>query len=196
MRVTIAAMSLIAGCDPGLSGALFFIDPERPATGEAVDLPIHVLTRGGKKKRELDIAGLVGILAEHPIDHAFVEQVSSMPGQGLSSTFSFGKTFGIILGVLSALRLPYTLVVPIRWKRAMHVLKDKDAARARASQLLPAAAHQWRFKKDHGRAEACLLALCGLRLSGAPLETAKKPHAAETGDGEMLVSDDVSGLWR
>jgi crossover junction endodeoxyribonuclease RuvC len=186
---------MIAGCDPGLAGALFFIDPERPATGEAVDLPIHVLTRGGKKKRELDIAGLIGILAARQIEHAFVEQVSSMPGQGLSSTFSFGKTFGIILGVLSARNIPFTLVAPVRWKREMHVLKDKDAARARASQLLPAAAIQWRFKKDHGRAEACLLALYGLRLSGALPETAKKPRAAETGDGEMLVSDDVSDLW-
>jgi crossover junction endodeoxyribonuclease RuvC len=187
---------MIAGIDPGLAGALFFIDAERPSTGEAIDLPIHVLTRGGKKKRELDIAGLVGILTAHQINHAFVEQVGAMPGQGISSTFSFGKTFGIILGVVAALNITLTLVPPVRWKRELHVLKDKDAARARASQLLPEAAYQWRFKKDHGRGEAALLALYGLRLSGAPPKTAKQPRVAEAGDGEMLVSDTVSDLWR
>jgi crossover junction endodeoxyribonuclease RuvC len=133
------------------SGALFFIDPNHPSTGEAIDLPIHTLSRGGKTKRELDIAGLIGILATRQVTHAFVEAVSSLPGQGLSSTFAFGKTFGIILGVIASRSIPLTLVPAVRWKRALHVQKSKDAARARASQLFSEAAHQWRLRKHDGR---------------------------------------------
>jgi crossover junction endodeoxyribonuclease RuvC len=158
---------MIAGLDPGLAGALFFLDPSNPANGEAVDLPVHMLLRGAKKKRELDIAGLIGILAVRRITHAFVEQVGAMPGQGVSSVFAFGKTYGAILGVIAARGIPLTLVPPVRWKRALHVPRAKDAARARASQLLPQAADQWRLKKHDGRAEAALIALYGAReLSG------------------------------
>jgi crossover junction endodeoxyribonuclease RuvC len=85
-----------------------------------------------------------------------------MPGQGISSTFAFGKTFGIILGVLAARGIPLTLVPAVRWKRRLHVQKSKDAARARASQLLPRCADQWRLKKHDGRAESALIALFGL----------------------------------
>jgi crossover junction endodeoxyribonuclease RuvC len=154
---------MIAGIDPGLSGALFFLDPSRLLAGEAVDLPIHVLTRGGKKKRELDIAGLIGILTAHRLDHVFLESVGAMPGQGVSSVFAFGKTYGVILGVIAARTIPLTLVTPAVWKRALGVPKAKDGARARASQLLPEAASQWTLKKHDGRAEAALLALYGAR---------------------------------
>jgi crossover junction endodeoxyribonuclease RuvC len=118
--------------------------------------------RGGKQKRELDIIQLIDILARRQLTHAFVEQVGAMPGQGVSSTFAFGKAFGIILGVLAARSVPLTLVPPVRWKRAMGVLKgSKDGCRARASQLLPAAAHQWPLRRHDGRAEAALIALYG-----------------------------------
>jgi crossover junction endodeoxyribonuclease RuvC len=138
---------MIVGIDPGLSGALFFLDSGCPSTGEAVDLPVHVLTRGGKKKREL-------------------EQVGAMPGQGVSSTFALGKGFGVLIGVIASRSIPLTLVPPVRWKRALGVPKAKDGARARASQLLPEAAHQWRLKKHDGRAEAALIALYGARQLG------------------------------
>jgi crossover junction endodeoxyribonuclease RuvC len=154
---------MIAGIDPGLGGALFFLDPSGPTNGEAIDLPVHLLVRGGKKKRELDIAGLVGILASHRIDHAFVEAVASMPGQEVSSSFAFGKCFGAILGVLASHAVPVTLVAPAVWKRALNVPKAKDGARARASQLLPEAASQWPLVRHHGRAESALLALWGSR---------------------------------
>jgi crossover junction endodeoxyribonuclease RuvC len=157
---------MIVGVDPGLSGALFFLDPDHPSTGEAVDLPVHILTRGGKKKRDLDIAGLSGILATRRLTHAFIEQVSSMPGQGVSGVFAFGKCYGVILGVIASLGIPSTLVPPVRWKRTLHVPKAKDGARARASQLLPEAASQWPRAGHHGRAEAALLALYGARQLG------------------------------
>jgi crossover junction endodeoxyribonuclease RuvC len=151
---------MIVGIDPGLSGAMFFMVPG-DSTGEAIDLPVHVLTRGGKQKRELDIVQLIQILALRRLTHAFAEQVGAMPGQGVSSTFAFGKTFGIILGVIAARSIPLTLVPPVRWKRAMGVTKSKDGCRARASQLLPEAAHQWPLRRHDGRAEAALIALYG-----------------------------------
>jgi hypothetical protein len=159
---------MILAVDPGLGGAMFFLDPQA-ATGEAVDIPVHVLVRGGKQKREIDIAQLIGLLAQHQVEHAFVEQVGSMPGEGVSSTFAFGKAFGIILGVIAARSIPVTLVPPVRWKRVMGVTKSKDGCRARASQLLPLAAYQWPLRKHDGRAEACLIALFGARQLQDPV---------------------------
>jgi len=159
---------MIVGIDPGLSGALFFLDPNHLSAGEAVDLPVHLLMRGGKKKREVDVSGLIEILAGRRLEHAFLEQVSAMPGQGVSSVFAFGKAYGVILGAIAAHSIPLTLVAPIVWKRALAVPKAKDGARARASQLLPDAAHQWPRVHHHSRAEAALLALYGARkLNGA-----------------------------
>jgi crossover junction endodeoxyribonuclease RuvC len=156
-------MGVIAGIDPGLAGALAFLDPGNPSTVEIFDIPVHLLTRGGKAKREIDIASLAGILASHRPVHVFIEQVGAMPGQGVSSVFAFGKGYGIVLGILGAHGIPVTLVTPGVWKRSLGVLRAKDAARARASQLLPQCAGQWPLKKDHGKAEASLLALYGLR---------------------------------
>jgi crossover junction endodeoxyribonuclease RuvC len=186
----------IVGIDVGLGGALFFLALDG-TTGEAIDLPVHLLERGGRKKRELDIAGLVKILAMRRPGHAFVEQVGAMPGQGVSSMFAFGKCYGAILAALTTLHIPLSLVPAARWKRALGVPKSKDAARARASQLLPVAAWQWPLRKHDGRAEACLIALYGARqlngtiavsadallLSAAPAAGAVTKTAAPAGPG-------------
>ena len=174
---------MIVGIDPGLSGALAVMDPRQPAAVEVIDVPVHVLERG-KVKCDVDIAGLVGLLTLRPIAHAFVEAVNAMPGQGVVSMFSFGKVFGIILGILGALGVPTTLAAPVSWKRALQVPKGKHAARARASQLFPAAACQWRLSKHDGRAEAALIALFGARqLSSHPIQSFARRGAGEKGDG-------------
>jgi len=145
--------TLIAGLDPGLGGALALLDA---ATGEVIDifdLPVHQLTRGGKTKREIDAHQLAAALGGDRIGHCFIERVGAMPGQGVSSSFVFGKCFGVTLGVLAALGVPMTLVSPVRWKKALGVPAAKDGARARASQLMPAAAHHWPLVKHDGRAE-------------------------------------------
>jgi crossover junction endodeoxyribonuclease RuvC len=160
---------IIAGCDPGLSGAVA-IDHNGLLT--VVDIPTYELSRGGKNKREIDTHGLVQVLTAN-IDHIFIEQAGSMPGQGVSSVFSFGKTYGIIIGICAALKVPYTLVPPQRWKKALGVPKEKDGARARASQLLPQTAHQWPLKKHDGRAEAALICLWGKQQS-APQKTSRR----------------------
>ena len=87
-----------------------------------------------------------------------------MPGQGVSSTWTTGYGFGVWLGVLAALALPHTRVRPAIWKRAMGLGKDKEQARLRAIQLFPSA--DLRRKKDHGRAEALLLAWYGWQCLG------------------------------
>jgi crossover junction endodeoxyribonuclease RuvC len=161
----------IIGIDPGLDGALAFLFRD---TLTILDMPTVTIQRGGKNKRELDLAAIVKAL-DHGLyvpAHAFVEQVGAMPGQGVSSMFSFGKSYGSILGILAAKRIPYTLVPPVRWKRALAVPAGKDAARHRASQLLPAFADLWPLVKHDGRAEAALIAHYGDRTFGAESEAA------------------------
>ena len=153
--------TVILGIDPGLSGAVALYVAD---TGALVvhDMPTLDLARGGKAKRELDAVELARLIdAAGPIAHAYIEQVGAMPGQGVSSVFSFGKSYGLALGVLAANFIPHTLVPPQRWKRALGVPAAKDGARARASQLLPAHAALWTRVKDDGRAEAAMIALYG-----------------------------------
>ncbi len=155
---------ILCGIDPGLSGALCIIDDAGWVS--VWDMPTHSLTRGGKNKRELDAHELSRMLSL-PIGHVFVERVGAMPGQGVSSVFAFGKAYGIILGVIACRAIPMTMVNPRVWKAALAVPAAKDGARARASQLMPEAADQWRRVKDDGRAEAALICLWGQRhLSG------------------------------
>jgi crossover junction endodeoxyribonuclease RuvC len=191
---------ILCGADVGLSGALAFIDTATPSTVETFDLPVHLLSRDGKKKRELDASGLLAILTSRRIGHAFIEQQNALPGQGLSSTFALAKCYGIVIGLIVASGIPYTLVAPIRWKKAMGVSRDKDASRARASQLLPASALQWRFKKDHGKAESALIALFGLRAltiiaadAKASHETTKRPEAVPAMADEMHTDGPLRG---
>jgi crossover junction endodeoxyribonuclease RuvC len=134
---------IIAGIDPGLSGAVAFLDTATGAVLDIADMPTLALSRGGKNKRELDAHSMARLIAEHRPGHAFVELVGAMPGQGVSSVFVFGKSFGVVIGVPAALGVPFTLVAPVVWKRALSVPAAKDGARARASQLLPASAYHW-----------------------------------------------------
>jgi hypothetical protein len=73
------------------------------------------------------------------------------------------RRYGVTLGILAALHLPYTIVAAAQWKKFLRVSANKEAARARATELLPGAAHQWRRKRDYNRAEAALVALYGAR---------------------------------
>lgn len=156
-------IDVYVGVDPGLRGALAFYYPETQGL-ITYDMPIFTLARNGKNKSELDVTELAGIVDAAIMGrrcHAFVERVGAMPSQGVSSVFAFGKAYGIVLGVLAS--VPRTDVLPQAWKKALGVPADKDGARARASQLLPQHAGQWKLAKFDGRAEAALLALYGSR---------------------------------
>lgn len=153
---------MIVGVDPGLSGALAFLNHE---SLHVEDMPTLNIQRGGKSKRDLDLTKLCAILRWRLVFpcHCYVEQVGAMPGQGVSSMFAFGKSYGAVLGILAALNAPYTLVTPRQWKKDLQVPKGKDASRARASQLMPRHSHLWTRVKDDGRAEAALIAAWGDR---------------------------------
>jgi hypothetical protein len=148
-----------AGFDPGLSGAIAFYFPAHPELIAAEDFPIV----GG----EIDAATLADRLRQMRPDFAVIERVGAMPKQGVSSTFKFGASYGALLGVVGALAILSTLVTPTKWKRSFCLSSDKEEARALALRTWPARAELFSRKKDHGRAEAALLALWGARNGGA-----------------------------
>jgi crossover junction endodeoxyribonuclease RuvC len=157
---------MILGIDPGLSGALTFYDPE-VNTLFAYDMPTFTVSVNKKQRRILDEDELVRIIAIYQLNHdltAIVENVHSMPEQGVASSFKFGVCFGAIRGALAALQVPRRYVEPAVWKRHFKLTSDKDAARRRASELLPKHAGLWSLKKHDGRAEAALLAYFGAQL--------------------------------
>lgn len=155
-------MNTTIGIDPGAKGAIALFHGD--AFADVGDMPTVIV----KGKARVDAAQLGEIIRAVRPHHAFMERVGAMPGQGVSSMFAFGMAAGIVMGALGALQIPLTLVTPAQWKVALRVPADKGGARARASQLLPAAAHHWPLVKHDGRAEAALIALYGLRSSMLP----------------------------
>jgi crossover junction endodeoxyribonuclease RuvC len=150
--------SLIIGVDPGsISGAfalLRFRDGVDPDAATVGDLPVvDKMVNAAAWASELE-----NVMRGFPHTFAVVESVNAFPGQGVSSSFRFGQGFGIILGVLGALQIPVTLVSPAKWKKAYALDRDGEKSRALACRLYPQIAHAMSRKKDHGRAEALLLA--------------------------------------
>ena len=151
---------LILGIDPGLSGALAFLDTTTDAV-VIMDMPTVEVVRNGKTKREVSAALIADLVAGKGVVQAFVERVSAMPGQGVSSMFSFGRSVGVLEGVLAAYEIPTTLVTPQAWMKAMSVRAGKDGSRERAMPLFPQHADQFARKKDNGRSDAVLIAKYG-----------------------------------
>lgn len=149
---------IFCGIDPGLSGAIAFFNVTS-GTLDVIDMPTVEVIRNKKKKREVSAVLLANeIRKAGQISMTFVERVNAMPGQGVSSVFSFGKSSGIIEGVLATLALPYTIEPPQTWQKAVNVRDGKDGARLRASELFPKYADFFSRKKDDGRADAALMA--------------------------------------
>lgn len=155
-------MTIIAGLDPGLDGALAFIDTETQAI-EIIDMPTLNLAQGGKNRREVDPHAIANIFWQRHAGHAFLERAWNRPGEGGTQGFKSGMGYGALIGILAAVGVPVTLVAPNTWKKALQVPAAKDGARARASQLLPQSSDQWPRVKDDGRAEAALLCVYGIR---------------------------------
>ncbi len=153
-------MVRILGIDPGLGGALALLT----AAGslEISDMPCHEIDRGGKHKRQVDVAALASLIRDARPSHAVLERVGAMPGQGVSSMFAFGRSVGQLEGIIAALAIPISYVTPQTWRRALAVPGGKDGSRLRASELMPGHAANWHRKRDDGRAEAALIALWGL----------------------------------
>lgn len=155
--------SLVIGIDPGLSGALSLYG----STGlqAVVDMPTMARGKGaGRVKNEVNPAALNQLLREWVNGHSddvlvVIERVASMPGQGVASMLSLGDTVGCIRGVVAARGYPVQWVTPQAWKKYYALPADKEYARARAIALHPDA--DLVRKKDHGRAEAILIARYG-----------------------------------
>ena len=153
------------GIDPGLYGAVAVLAPDGTVKALA-HVPTLTLRTSRGTRQEYDVPGLVALLEPYrgPQCHVLIEEAQPMPGQGVRSMFVCGLGMGVWLGILAALALPHTRVRPQVWKKAFSLGKDKEAARLRAIQLFPTAA--LRRKRDHGKAEALLLALYGQQASG------------------------------
>lgn len=140
-------MSGLLAVDPGLTGALALYDGDLLAVH---DMPV---VKGG-----VDAASLAALIGDLRPTAAIVELVGAMPKQGVASTFKFGHGVGIVHGVIAALGLPMHLVTPAKWKRFLSLDADKEKARALALRMWPGKSDLFRRVKDHGRAEAALLA--------------------------------------
>ena len=149
----------IIGIDPGLSGAIAVLE-EKKILG-IFDMP--VMAEGKKNKRQLNSAQLVNIIKEYIEKDieitVVVEQVNAMPGQGVTSMFNFGQTFGAIKGVCAALNLPIFFVRPSKWKKHFELINSsKDASRTKVIEMYPSIANQLKKKKDLNKSDAILIA--------------------------------------
>jgi crossover junction endodeoxyribonuclease RuvC len=149
----------IIGIDPGLSGAIAILEDSK--IKELFDMP--VMPDGKKNKRQLNSAFLVKLLKENieSLENTVmvVEQVNAMPGQGVTSMFNFGQTFGAIKGICAALGLPIFLVRPAKWKKHFELINSsKDASRTKAIEMYPFFSEQLSKKKDVNKSDAILIA--------------------------------------
>jgi crossover junction endodeoxyribonuclease RuvC len=151
-------MSYVIGIDPGISGAISVFDWYTKSLLEVYDMPTLEVDSGKTKKRHISAVTLRDILEIYPDSHIVVEKVGAMPGQGVSSMFNFGRSAGIIEGVVAALRMSSTYVTPQTWTKAVGRAAGKDASRMRAMELFPTRAELFKRAKDDGRADAALIA--------------------------------------
>ena len=154
---------LIIGVDPGVRGALAVINTEGRITN-LIDMPVVEIKVGKSMKLRVSPELLSYEMVRYSgIADCWVEQVTAMPGQGVSSMFSFGESFGVVKGVMAGRGINLNLVTPVKWKKAMNLNAGKDGSRAMAIQMWPEQAEMFKRVKDDGRAEAALIAEFGRR---------------------------------
>ena len=152
---------LIIGIDPGLSGAIcFFEDGE---IKDVIDMP--TMASGNKNKKQINGSQIYNEISLRVQNYkseninVVVEQVSAMPGQGVTSMFNFGQSFGILKGICSSMQLSMYFVRPAKWKKYYNLINtQKDASRTRAIEIFPYFSSQLSKKKDSNKADAILIA--------------------------------------
>jgi len=151
-------VSFVIGIDPGISGAIAIFEDGKLDC--VVDMPTLKIASGKTMKSHISAIALVDILdGWSPNEaHIVIEKVGAMPGQGVSSMFNFGRSAGIIEGVVAAMHFPSTYVTPATWTKAVGRAAGKDASRMRAMELFPSKADLFKRAKDDGRADAALIA--------------------------------------
>ena len=152
---------LIIGIDPGISGAICFF--ENGQVKEIINMP--VMADGKKNKRQINgpqtYNEILRRIKNYPKKDitVVIEQVSAMPGQGVTSMFNFGQSFGVIKGICSAMQLSMYFVRPAKWKKYFGLIKtEKDASRTKAIEIFPYISTQLSRKKDANKADAILIA--------------------------------------
>ena len=152
---------IIVGIDPGISGALCFF-----SNGNVIDvIDMPTMAEGKKNKKQVngrqifnEILNIKNTFAGHKIN-VVVEQVSAMPGQGVTSMFNFGQSFGVIKGICSAMELPIFYVRPAKWKKYFNLINaEKDASRTKVIEMFPKISQKLSRQKDNNKAEAILIA--------------------------------------
>ena len=152
---------LILGIDPGLDGALALVDGVSGGLKGIFDMPTLTLKNG----RQLDEYKLAALVDEWSADlgEAWIERTNARPHEGVTSSFTCGRGYGQLRGIICANFVPLHDVGAAMWKRAMSVSGDKDESRRIAATIWPKEAWRWPLKKHHGRAEAALIAAYGRR---------------------------------
>jgi len=152
---------LIIGIDPGISGSICFFEDGKIL--EVIEMPVMI--DGKKNKKQVNGAQIYNEFSKRINKkkddevRVVIEQVSAMPGQGVTSMFNFGQSFGILKGICSAMQLPMFFVRPAKWKKYFNLINSqKDASRTRAIEIFPYFSTQLSKKKDSNKADAILIA--------------------------------------
>jgi|TARA_B100001540_G_scaffold270308_1_gene253416 crossover junction endodeoxyribonuclease RuvC len=152
---------LIIGIDPGINGAICFFENEE--VKDVIDMP--TMAEGKKNKRQVNGRQIFNEISSRIKNqdlqniNVVVEQVSAMPGQGVTSMFNFGQSFGVIKGICSAMQLPLFFVRPAKWKKHFELINSqKDASRTKAIEMFPKISSILSKKKDSNKADAILIA--------------------------------------
>tara|TARA_B100001175_G_scaffold191507_1_gene162483 strand:+ start:2530 stop:3024 length:495 start_codon:yes stop_codon:yes gene_type:complete len=152
---------LIIAIDPGISGSICFFQDGKIL--DVIEMP--TMTEGKKNKKQVNGSQIYNEILDRikKIDKknikVVIEQVSAMPGQGVTSMFNFGQSFGILKGICSAMQLPMYFIRPIKWKKYFNLINsEKDASRTRAIQIFPYFSKELARKKDSNKADAILIA--------------------------------------
>ena len=150
---------MIFGIDPGVSGAISVLENKKVI--EVYEMPTMI--DGKKNKKQVNGSQVANIIKERLNGDneiiVVVEHVNAMPGQGVTSMFNFGQSFGVIKGICSALSLPIYFVRPSKWKRHFNLIKtNKDASRTKVIQIYPEISSKLSRKKDSNKADAILIA--------------------------------------
>ena len=151
---------LIIGIDPGISGSICFF--ENGKILEVIEMP--TMTDGKKNKRQVNGSQIYNEILKKTNNsknniRVIIEQVSAMPGQGVTRMFNFGQSFGILKGICSAMQLPMYFVRPAKWKKYFGLINsEKDASRTKAIEMFPYFSSQLSKKKDSNKADAILIA--------------------------------------
>ena len=152
---------LIIGIDPGISGSICFFED-----GKIIDvIEMPTMTEGKKNKRQVNGAQIYNEIlkrvskAQRFNVRVVIEHVSAMPGQGVTSMFNFGQSFGILKGICSAMQLSMFFVRPAKWKKYFNLINsEKYASRTKAIEIFPYFSSQLSKKKDTNKADAILIA--------------------------------------